>query len=143
MVSIKQEERVSGMEKENTIDILEDVRKSNQKNLMYQRISTILMLIFVVAVLLVIPRVISTLDSAKKVLNTGYETLVHMNDAISQLETAIDAVDSLSGQAENAMAGMDDALQKLNSIDIDTLNGAITDLSDVVEPMAKFFNVFN
>lgn len=131
------------MEQEKTIDILEDMRKANQKNLMYQRISTVLMLIFVIAVLAVIPKVVSTLDSAKKALDTGYETLIHMNDAVTQLETALDSVDILAGQAEEAMTGMDDALQKMNEIDIDTLNQAIKDLSDVVEPMAKFFKVFN
>ena len=33
--------------------------------------------------------------------------------------------------------------QLLNAIDFDTLNKAIQHLSDVVEPLAKFFNVFN
>ena len=37
----------------------------------------------------------------------------------------------------------EEALEKVNQFDIETLNGAIKDLSEVVEPMAKFFNVFN
>ena len=32
---------------------------------------------------------------------------------------------------------------KLNAIDLDTLNAAIENLADVVEPLARFFNVFN
>ena len=34
-------------------------------------------------------------------------------------------------------------LAKLDTIDLDTLNKAIQDLADVVEPLARFFNVFN
>jgi len=35
------------------------------------------------------------------------------------------------------------AVDKINAIDIDTLNQAIKDFSDVVEPLAKFFNIFD
>ena len=42
------------------------------------------------------------------------------------------------------IAFLDDSLsEKLNIIDFETLNQAIEDLADVVEPLAKFFNVFN
>ena len=33
--------------------------------------------------------------------------------------------------------------EALDTIDLDTLNKAIQDLADVVEPLARFFNVFN
>ena len=39
-------------------------------------------------------------------------------------------------------AGVEETMSKLNSIDFAELNRAIGNLSDVVEPMAKFFNVF-
>lgn len=35
-----------------------------------------------------------------------------------------------------------DAMLKIDAIDIDTLNQAIRNLSDVIEPLAKFFQVF-
>jgi uncharacterized protein YoxC len=41
-----------------------------------------------------------------------------------------------------SQAGVEETMAKLNSIDFDELNRAIGNLSDVVEPMAKFFNVF-
>ena len=41
-----------------------------------------------------------------------------------------------------SQAGVDAAVTKLNSIDFDALNKSIGNLSDVVEPMAKFFHVF-
>ena len=41
-----------------------------------------------------------------------------------------------------SQAGVEETMSKLNSIDFSELNRAIGNLSDVVEPMAKFFNVF-
>jgi uncharacterized protein YoxC len=41
-----------------------------------------------------------------------------------------------------SQAGVEETMAKLNSIDFNELNRAIGNLSDVVEPMAKFFNVF-
>lgn len=123
------------MEQDKVLELLEDMKKSNQKNLMYQRISTVLLLIFVVAVLMVIPSVFSTLNSAKT-------TLDHMDQAITEMETALGAVEGLAEDAGKAMEGVDAALQNVNSIDFETLNQAITDLRDVVEPMANFFGKF-
>lgn len=57
----------------------------------------------------------------------------------SDLQGMISDVDSLVSTSEK---GIQDAVGTLNSIDIDTLNKAIKDLSDVVEPLANFFNRF-
>lgn len=131
------------MEQDKVIELLEDIKKSNNRDMKYQRISMVLMLIFVVAVVALIPSIISTLDTAKA-------TLVHMNDAITQIETALDSVETalesvegLAAEGEVAMQGMEEALVKVNQFDIETLNLAIKDLSDVVEPLANFFNIFN
>lgn len=131
------------MDNEKLVALMEDMKKAEQKSVVYQRISALLMLIFVVAILFLIPSVISTLDTAKATLN-------HMNDAISKMEVALDSVedaldtvDSLAAEGENAILGMETALQKVNEFDIETLNAAIKDLSDVVEPLANFFKVFN
>ena len=34
-------------------------------------------------------------------------------------------------------------MEKLNTVDFETLNKAIEDLSKVIEPLAKFFGMFN
>ena len=60
--------------------------------------------------------------------------------AEADLGSMADNVDSL---VTSSQAGVEQAMEKLNSIDFDTLNRAIRNLSDVVEPLAKFFNVFN
>ena len=123
------------MEQDKTLELLEEMKKINQKTLMHQRVMSGLMLVFVVAVVSLIPNVVNTLDTART-------TLIHMNEAITQMETALAEVDTLATEAGTAMDGMEKALENINGIDIETLNQAITDLGEVVEPMADFFGRF-
>ena len=124
------------MEQDKILELLEDMKKSSQKNLMYQRITTVLMLVFVLAVLALVPTAFSTLNSAKTALD-------HMDEAITEMETALESVEDLADDAETAITSAETALEKVGEIDIETLNEAITDLSDVVEPMSEFFGMFN
>ena len=39
--------------------------------------------------------------------------------------------------------GVEQTMEQMNAIDFEALNRAIRNLSDVVEPLAKFFNVFH
>ena len=102
---------------------------------MHQRVMSVLMLVFVIAVVSLLPTVVETLNTAKT-------TLTHMNEAITQMEGALSEVETLATQAGTAMDGMEKALENINGIDIETLNQAITDLGEVVQPMADFFGRF-
>ena len=42
----------------------------------------------------------------------------------------------------DSQTGLTEAMNKLNAIDIDTLNKAIESLADVIEPLAKLSNIF-
>lgn len=59
--------------------------------------------------------------------------------AQADLAGMVDNVDTL---VTSSQAGLEEALKKINTMDIDALNKAIKTLSDVVEPLAKFFKVF-
>lgn len=123
------------MEQDKTLELLEEMKKINQKTLMHQRVMSVLMLVFVVAVVSLLPTVVETLNTAKT-------TLTHMNEAITQMEGALSEVENLATEAGTAMDGMEKALENINGIDIETLNQAITDLGEVVQPMADFFGRF-
>lgn len=123
------------MEQDKTLELLEEMKKINQKTLMHQRVMSVLMLVFVIAVVSLLPTVVETLNTAKT-------TLTHMNEAITQMEGALSEVETLATQAGTAMDGMEKALENINGIDIETLNQAITDLGEVVQPMADFFGRF-
>lgn len=123
------------MEQDKTLELLEEMKKLNKKALMHQRVMSVLMLVFVIVVVSLLPTVVTTLDTAKS-------TLIHMNEAITQMEGALTEVGTLATEAGTAMDGMEKALENINGIDIQSLNQAITDLGEVVEPMANLFGRF-
>ena len=45
-------------------------------------------------------------------------------------------VENINGLVTTSQTGVEEALKKINDIDFTALNQAITDLSDVVKPMA-------
>lgn len=59
--------------------------------------------------------------------------------ANADLGTMVENVNVLAAESQSVVS---DALEKLDTIDIDTLNKAIQDLSDVVEPLAKVSKLF-
>ena len=75
------------------------------------------------------------MDTILSNLNTVTDEL-----ARADLEGMVADVDSFVTTGQEAV---EQATEKLNIIDFETLNQAIGDLADVVEPLAKFFNVFN
>ena len=85
--------------------------------------------------------------------------LPQVNDLLGQMETVmtdleqtvrrLSALDleSMVANANSLAVVAQDSLQqtmeKLNTVDFETLNKAIEDLSKVIEPLAKFFGMFN
>ena len=88
-----------------------------------------------------------------------YDMLPQMNAVFAQLETILSNLEQTSQQLSAVdfqsmvqdvdalvVAGqqsLEQTMGKLETIDFDALNGAIDDLANVIEPLAKFFKVFN
>lgn len=109
--------------------ILEELRVLQKKHLFYQRVSCILILVFVVASLSVLPGIFRTLAMVQDTLETS-------NAAIEQAKTTLEDVSGFVTEGSDNLAT---AMQKIEGIDIDGLNEAISDLGAIVEPMAKLF----
>ena len=69
---------------------------------------------------------------------TNLET-VTQDLASADLGSMVEGVNTLAVNSQSAIA---EAMKKLDLIDIDTLNKAIEDLADVVEPLAKVSKFF-
>ena len=73
------------------------------------------------------------------------ETIMDNMEVVTQtladadLGTMVENVNVLAAESQSVVS---DAMEKLDTIDIDTLNKAIQDLSDVVEPLAKVSKLF-
>lgn len=131
--------------------LLERMEKANRKQVAYARLQFIFSLVAVLC--------------CAALLLFGIKVLPQLQEAVLQTETVLANLESvttelaqsnLSGMVENvdllvanvdglvgtSQAGVEQAMEKLNAIDFDALNDAIEDLSDVIEPIAKFFNTF-
>ena len=105
-----------------------------------------------------IEEVISLAEPLQDVVTQVQDVAAQVNDMSGQAEVIMDNMESvtqaladadLSGMVENVNAltkesqnVVSEAMKKLDTIDINTLNKAIQDLADVVEPLAKVSNFF-
>ena len=120
-----------------------DLIKLIKKQLFYQRIGAAclvgMFLVILVAAVLMVPRVTTTLS--------------HINDVAIKAQESLDKMDAMtadiSGSAQNFDKLLDengqkltDAVTSISEIDFQGLNDAIKDLQDAVGPMATFMNRF-
>ena len=120
-------------------DILGELKKMQKKTLMYTRITSILMLVFVIAVLCVVPSLLKTLEAVRVTLDGVNEAVVEANTAISQAE---DTMKDLSDFVATAGTDLNDVVDSIQKVDFDSLNKAIKNLDATVEPFANFFSRF-
>lgn len=76
-------------------------------------------------------------DQAETIMDNMETVTQALADA--DLGTMVENVNALAAESQTIVS---EAMEKLDTIDIDTLNKAITDLSDVVEPLAKVSKLF-
>ena len=132
-------------------ELLEEIKKGNDKKILYARLQCIFSVvaalccvILLVVGLKVLPELRDASEQAEIVLN-NLETVttelagVDLNSMVENVDGLVQDVDKLVTTSQD---GVEQTIKKINAIDFDTLNKAINDLSKVIEPIAKFFNVF-
>ena len=127
------------------LELLRKIEKSNrQKN-----VTNVILCVFMLAaaascvfiglmVFRLMPQVNGLLVQLETVLTDLEQTTGQL--AALDLESMVTNMDSLAVYAQESLQ---QTMEKLDTIDFETLNRAIRNLSDVVEPLAKFFNVFH
>lgn len=107
-----------------------------KKQLLFTRIfavsNCVLVLLLLVFVAGVLPRLTTALDKAS-------ETLVKVDGALEDFGEVFNNVNSLVDSSSKAV---EQTMDKVEQMDIESLNEAISDLNDVVAPMAEFFGRF-
>ena len=133
------------------LELLEKMEKSSRKQVRYARLQCIFSVVAAVCcvVLLltgmkVLPELQKTAAQAETVLSNLESVTTELADA--DLSSMVSNVNDLVGDVDALVAasqtGVEQTMEKLDAIDFDALNDAIKDLSDVIEPIAKFFNTF-
>ena len=127
---------------------MEDLRKTNQAQADYAKRTWIMSLVstiaVVIAVVFIIGLGVSYLPRVNKILDDVQVSLTNVNKITTELsQTDFDSMISDVGKlVDSTQKGVTSAVNKLESVDIEQLNQAIQDLTDVIDPLANFFNKF-
>ena len=138
-------------EKNEMLELMKKIEESSRKQLLYTRIQCIATVLAVAcfagiyflikdflpqisAIITEIPGVVAQMETV-----LGNLEVVTTELAAVDFESMIEGVNTLVATGQ---IGLEETVSKLNDIDFEALNKAINNLSQVVEPLAKFFKVF-
>ena len=139
------------MEEKDLREILEKLDKSNRQQVRYARLQSLLLvftaLCFLALVLLIaklMPQLQDFALEANGLLGQAETVLTNLEQVTTELAEIefVEMIDDVDALVTTSQAGLEEALEKVNSIDIKKLNEAIDGLSKVVEPLTKLFIVF-
>jgi len=131
--------------------ILEKIEKQSRRQLLFTKILCLLCVIMLICTLVL---TLSITGAVKEILTIA-QPLQRMADQAGTVMANLDTVaqdladadlgsmvESVNTLAADSQSVITEAMEKLDTIDIDTLNQAIQDLADVVEPLAKVSKFF-
>ena len=82
----------------------------------------------------------TTLSKADSLISAANESLMVADKAIASANAAADSANQLMQDNTEAVTN---TMQKINSIDFESLNKAITDLKNIVSSLSRATNIFN
>lgn len=122
----------------------EDVRLLS-KQTFWTRLTALFMggifLVALVTAIILVPRAASVMIDAEETLeevNVGVEELNKTATQLSKIDFK-GLVDDTQKMVNDGSEGITQAIGKIQDLDIDSLNEAITDLGTIVDPLAKLF----
>ena len=130
---------------------MEKLEKSNRQQAMFARIQCIFSVVAAVCCLLLLLTVAKIVPDVKELSGEIAGVAVQAETVLTNLETVTNElaaadlealVTDVNSLVTSSQAGVESALGKLNAIDMETLNKAIRDLAEVVEPLARMANIF-
>ena len=136
---------------QNFQELITRMEANSRKQVAYARVQCIFSVVAAVCCIALLVIGITVLPKLQTVAQQTDIVLSNLNSVTSELAELemtgmIDQISSLvtnvDGLVSTSQEGVETTLQKINQIDFEALNKAIKDLSDVIEPIADFFNMF-
>ena len=131
--------------------ILEKIEKQSRRQLLFTKILCMLCALMLICTLVL---TLSITGAVQEILTIA-QPLQQMADQAGTVMANLDTVaqdladanlgsmvENVNTLAADSQTVITEAMKKLDTIDIDTLNQAIADLADVVEPLAKVSKFF-
>lgn len=124
---------------EQNIELLKRMEENSRKQLNYTRIQCFFSVVaagcciaLLIMVMQMIPVVKDFVGQAEIIL-ADLETATHNLSKIDLTGT----IDNVNALLSTSQSGVEEAMDKINAIDFETLNSAINDLADVIKPLAN------
>lgn len=132
-------------ENKEMLELLKQIEKNSRQQARAARLQCLLALVaavFCIGVFVLIFNFLPRLDEVVTQMQTVLGNLETTTQELAALDLSgmMDGIDALVASGQDGLA---QTMEKLNTIDIETLNKAIKDLAAVVEPFAKLVNRFN
>ena len=126
------------------LELLQKIEKANRQQVKLTRLVCIFALIAALCCGCTVALIYGVLPRIDAVVGQMQTVLSNLEAATSQLSVMdftgmVEDVDALVVAGQQSL---ELTMKKLNTLDIAALNKAISDLSGVVEPLAKFFSAF-
>lgn len=131
--------------------ILEKLEKSNRQQVRSARLQCFFSFLAAVCCLLLLLTVAKIVPDIKELSGEISGIAIQAESVLTNLETVTEElaaadleglVTDVNGLVSTSQTGVEQALEKLNGVDMDTLNKAIEDLAKVVEPLASIAGMF-
>ena len=126
------------------MDLLRQIQKSNRIQTVACSVMCVFALIACVFCVMLCVKVYDMLPQLNVVFAQLETVLTNLEEASRQLavvdfQAMVQDVDTLVATGQESL---EQTMEKLNTLDIETLNQAISDLAKVIEPLARFFKAF-
>lgn len=143
------EKKLVDLSAEEFRDAIADLRKTNQEQADYAKRAWIMSLISTIAVLIVAVFVLVygayLMPKVNRILDDAEESLTNIQTISEELVKADyeGIIGDVGGLVTTTEESLNTTMKKIDEINIKQLNQAIKDLSDVIQPLANFFNTFH
>lgn len=131
-------------DKKDLQELLERLDQSNRQQAKYARwqcIFSVAAAVCCVGLFVLVYHLMPEVRSLTNQMETVLTNLELVTDQLAGMDLG-SMVRNVDDLVVTTQEGVEQTMNRLNSIDFETLNQAIKNLSDVVQPLAKFFNTF-
>ena len=129
----QQSENQENQKNQNQEKLLSEILKSQRQQVRGVRICVILCLVCAAAIIFLAMRVNSLVQDANIALSEAQQSITALGTMADSLNTLVE---------ENGEA-FGDAVEKLNEVNLDSLNTSIESLAAILEPMVNFMSRFS
>lgn len=133
------------------LKLMQQMEKANRRQVFFAGLQCLFSLTAAICCAVLLVTVVKLMPQVQE-LALRMDTILTNIDTVTQELAAVDLgqmvqnVDSLVSDVGilvgDSQSAVNEAMTKLNTLDLEALNQAIKDLSDVIEPLAKFANLF-